>query len=168
MTLLALVLFATVQGLSIEVEARCVVDGFTPGERERIVELIRQAAEPDAALQTRLEQVGADCVESRGWAERQGGAFIAFALGSMLRDEIGPKLGRAGIDSAWLEAWLARQDDRVRTTPVIDAADSERLVLELHAQGTSMATIESQSGLIGAYVSALVMMERARRGLAFE
>ena len=168
MTFLALALFAAAQAPAIEAEARCIVYGFTSGERERIVELIRRAGEPDPALQGRLQQVGIDCVASRGWAEPQAGAFIAYALGSMLRDDTGLKLRRAGVDPAWLETWLARQDERVRTTPAIAEADSERLVLDLQAQGIPIGTIQSQSELIGAYVSALAIMERARRGLPFE
>ena len=167
-TLLAVVLFASAQGAAIEVEARCVVDGFTPGERDRIVTLVRQGTQPDAAFQARLERVGVDCAASRGWDEQRGGVFIAFALGSMVRDNTGPQLERAGIDTAWLEAWLARQDERVQTTPAIELADSERLVTELHARGIPIALLESQSELIGAYVAGLAIMERARRGRAFE
>ncbi|HEY0326526.1 MAG TPA: hypothetical protein VGC46_11225 [Allosphingosinicella sp.] len=168
MLLLALALFVAAQGAAVEVEARCVVDGFTLAERDRIVTIVRQGTQPDAALQARLEGVGMDCAASRGWDEQRGGVFIAFALGSMVRDNTGPQLRRAGIDTAWLEAWLARQDERVQTTPAIELADSERMVRELHAQGTPLATLEAQSELIGAYVAGLAIMERARRGLAFD
>lgn len=146
-------------------EASCIIDGFTPDERSRIVTMAQENAEPSPALQRRLEEVGMACVASRGWDEAQGGRYIGFAIATMIRDETADRLRRAGIDPALVAAWLGRQEERLRITPAIDPADAERLVLDLNAQGLPIELLEANGATIGAYVAGLAMVERVERGL---
>ena len=165
---IALTLFAAAQASPLGGEARCITDQFTAAEKAEIATMARQNAEPSTELSNRLEDVGARCAETRGWTPQTAPAIIGLAIATILRDEFGPQLRRVGIDPAFVDAWLARQSDELRTNPVIQPADGERLALDLHQAGVPMPTLEAHGELIGAYVAARLMVERTERGLPLQ
>lgn len=165
---IALALLAAAPQSGPGVEASCIVDQFTAAERAEVAALAQQNAEPPPALRSRLEAVGAGCAQSRGWTADNAGDIIGLALAVMIRDDAAPRLQQAGIAPASVDAWLARQDDQVRTSPEIGQSDAERLVFDLHAQGVPMPSLEANGQLLGAYVAALVIIERIERGLPLQ
>lgn len=149
-------------------EARCVTDQLTAAERSQIAAAAQQGADPPPALRSRLEDVGADCSQRRGWTPDNAGQISGLAIATIMREETAPRLLQAGIDTARVDAWLALEDDPGgAASPVTDAL-AERLVNQLHQAGVPMPVIEANGELLGAYVAARMMMQRVERGLPLQ
>ena len=163
-----LLALAAAQPSALAGEASCVTDRFSPAERTAFVAMAQQNDEPSPQLRQRFEEVGRACVESRGWDAGEAEAYFGFAVATMIRDESGEQLRRAGVDPGRVAGWLARQEERVRVNPAIAQGDAERLIMDLARDGVPMEALEAHGSLIGAYVAGLAMVERLERGMALE
>ena len=164
----ALALFAAAQA-SVGVEdAQCVLDNLSAAERSALSAAAQADGEPPAAVGAKLESLAVSCAESRGWTRESAGNSVALALSMAIVDDVAAALERGGVDPGIIDAWFERQPQERRTDHVFSDEDGARIVRDLEQAGVPLAVLAPQGERIGAYVAALVMIERIAHGLPID
>ena len=149
-------------------DAECLLDNLSAAERSALSAAAQTNSEPSAAVSQRLESLAISCGTSRGWSPEQAGNAAALALSMVIVEDAGAALERGAVDPAIIDRWFERQSYERRTDHVFSNEDGEQIVLDLQREGVPLALLESQGERIGAYVAALVMIERIAHGLSID
>lgn len=161
----ALALLAATQAVVGLDDASCVFDGLSAAERSTLSAAAQVNRDPPQAVGERLESLTEACGQARGWSPDAAGNAVALALSMVIIDDAGESLARGGVDPEMIEAWFERQPDAQRTNMEISPQDGERIIEALMQAGVPLSTLNAQGERIGAYVAALIMIERIVRGL---
>lgn len=144
---------------------RCAREVTTPAERVAIADAMIADASPPV-----LDEVGLrlrDCAIRAGHGAETGRPLAAAAFGLLAAEEIRGRLATVGLDMALVDRWFAEQEESTRTIPPDDEA-GERIVRSLIARGVAVDPLLENATLLGNYLGAMIMVERARLGLPFE
>jgi hypothetical protein len=146
-------------------DAACIVARLSAADTETIVEE-SMAGESTQTLARLTPPLNA-CSEGRDWTPRRRADATAYAIGVVDRTLLKRRLAARVIDPDALDRWFARQGVEFRTTAFVGMSEAAMTeVFEtLRDHEVPSATLDRDGPMIGAYLAALVIMERIERGL---
>jgi hypothetical protein len=107
------------------------------------------------------------CSEGQSWTPDRRANAAGYSIGIVVHRVLHDRLRAESIDTAALDRWFARQSIDFRTTAFtsMSQAELELAFATLAGREVTAEALERHGGIIGGYISALVIMERIERGL---
>jgi len=150
-------------------DARCIIEATSAPDRSEIATIaVRPELRESSTAYPRLIQRGAECGRRNGWSPSRSSQVGTYAVATILRDEYRVQLRAAGIDVAIVDAWFESLSDELRLNVFEEsnAAAIGEQVRALEARNViPTARLAAAGHMIGGYIAALSMVERARRGV---
>lgn len=150
----------------------CIYDGMTPEDREIALLLISREigaqgqfsdASPNVrAVNDLIEESHDKCLARYNWSVARSGAANSYALTALLGEALGQALEAAEKPLAPLEDFYRQQRKTLTGRYGLRAADRQRLLVFLRAQGWESAD-EARFDLAALYVETLLLKDQARR-----
>ena len=145
-------------------DAYCLASQFRAADAEIYVdELMKSRGETGIPFDPAL----AICMDGQDWTTDRVGRAIYYATGLLSRQVYQDRLERDGVEVGDVDRWFARQTEefRVNAFTSMAAAPREATIASLTNDGATSEAMNRHPGLIGAYLAALVMIERMERDL---
>ena len=147
--------------------ASCVADRTIAADATHIADsaMSGEGLSADGEAIARLRQNVEHCTSASSANEEQTERAALLSVTLIAGRTFESRLASAGVDVSRLDSWFAAQSEEFRTRAFVDM-DEQRAVQALQTvEGVFSAELtESQARLIGAYVAARVMANRATGG----
>ena len=149
----------------------CMWTETAADERRVIAETLMRERADTAGLEARFLEFQRTCHARLGATTSEMEAGLWEFIGLIQIEVLRPRLGGAGVPYEALEAWYDRQSDEFQATFQFDPetpelADAGMSLFEtLEAQGVGLPLRPEQRSLIARFLSAKILIARARQGL---